>query len=242
MRNLFILALALLTISPVLAQEPTDFVELEYFFDKDPGYGRGLKIPTPPSPEINLDYDLDVSALTDGVHELYLRVKDSENRWSHYQKHTFIKFPGESNQQEIVKAEYFFDRDPGLGNGMPVEVKRGYSVLSSFQTDTRMLPIGRHTLFVRTMDAAGRWSLAASHNFQQVSERTGINVFEYFYDVDPGYGNGKHIDVDPDATSFPMTLEVKGLSPGMHVLYIRGMDSEGHWGLTNSFQFVVSGF
>lgn len=242
MRNPIFLTLMLLLAAPLLAQEPADLVELEYFFDKDPGYGQGLKVTTPGSPEINLDFDLDVSALTDGVHVLYLRIKDSEGRWSHYQKHTFIKFPGESNMEEIVKAEYFFDRDPGLGKGTAVEVNRGYGVAVTFDAETRFLPIGRHTLFVRTMDAAGRWSLNARHEFMQVSERTGVTMFEYFFDTDPGYGKGKYFDVDPGNTSFPLTLDVKGLSPGMHTLYIRGQDSEGHWGHTNASQFVVSGF
>jgi hypothetical protein len=55
---------------------------VEYFIDTDPGFGMGTPIAIPsPDKDLTLNFSVDVSALNDGDHVLYVRSKDGLNRW-----------------------------------------------------------------------------------------------------------------------------------------------------------------
>ncbi|MBC3542443.1 hypothetical protein H7U12_22385, partial [Rufibacter sp. H-1] len=54
----------------------------EYFFDADPGFGKGTNIPLTPGKDLdNLTFAADVTALEPGFHQLHLRFKDANGRW-----------------------------------------------------------------------------------------------------------------------------------------------------------------
>lgn len=66
----------------------------------------------------------------------------------------------------IARAEFYIDADPGVGNGTAMQATDG-----TFDSPTEALTAevnvggltsGPHTLYVRTRDAAGNWSVAAS--------------------------------------------------------------------------------
>jgi hypothetical protein len=61
--------------------------------------------------------------------------------------------------QSIIKAEYFFDIDPGQGNGINIPgVTQGDIVNLSFAVPTTGLSSGFHFLNVRAADVNGIWS------------------------------------------------------------------------------------
>jgi hypothetical protein len=60
-----------------------------------------------------------------------------------------------TNAQDIVFAEYYFDADPGHGNGTAVTVTADTVVDLSFTADLTGLTKGLHTLYVRTLDDSG---------------------------------------------------------------------------------------
>ncbi len=63
---------------------------------------------------------------------------------------------------------------------------------------------------------------------------------EYFVDSDPGRGDGKRIELSAaDSLSLNFTADLSDLHTGIHVLYVRGRDSQGHWSLLRSHPFVV---
>jgi hypothetical protein len=56
---------------------------------------------------------------------------------------------------------------------------------------------------------------------------------EYFLDADAGFGQNKLINFTPVADgSFAFTVDLAGVAPGFHKLYIRTKDSNGKWSLT----------
>ncbi len=56
---------------------------------------------------------------------------------------------------------------------------------------------------------------------------------EYFIDMDLGYGNNTLVSFTPVADgTFPLAIDLTGLQPGYHKLYIRTRDSDGKWSLT----------
>jgi hypothetical protein len=235
-----LLAIALLCAGVCAGQEPAELRDIEYFFDKDPGYGRGLKVASPPSPEINIDFIADVSSLANGIHTLYVRIKDEHGDWSLTHSRPFVKFPGASNQPKISGLEYFFDRDPGYGNGVSVNTDDANELSTIFTADVSSLGAGPHVLYTRVRDAAGKWSLTNAHAFVKTADKGGIVRFEYFFDTDPGYGKAKQLTVEPGQGAYTFDVDLAGLAMGVHTLYVRGQDADGKWGHTAAEQVVIS--
>jgi hypothetical protein len=75
-----------LTNDKVVICEPgtlPDIVQAEYFIDTDPGSGMGTNVPVTPANNIdNLVFMIDMTPLTAGNHNLFLRAKDSYGKWS----------------------------------------------------------------------------------------------------------------------------------------------------------------
>jgi hypothetical protein len=66
-----------------------------------------------------------------------------------------------------VRAEYYFDTDPGQGNGLAMSLS-AHPTNNGTATATATvsaLGSGQHTLYVRAQDDAGNWSALASRRF-----------------------------------------------------------------------------
>ncbi|MCH8007494.1 MAG: WxL domain-containing protein [Chloroflexi bacterium] len=72
-----------------------------------------------------------------------------------------------------------------------------------------------------------------------------IAAAEYFIDADPGEGNGTAMaaaDASFNSATENVTasVDVSGLADGGYTLFVRGVDSEGNWGATDSVALTVS--
>ena len=97
-----------LTHGPVLA---------EYYYDKDPGYGKG--IPLQKISTDTLHFVLSIEGLKAGAHMLYVRSADDGGKWSSTVARPLYVSP--VRQEQFVQMEYFFDdSDPGFGKATPL--------------------------------------------------------------------------------------------------------------------------
>jgi PKD repeat protein len=145
-----------------LSQVLPDIVQAEYFLNDDPGHGLGTNIPITPSTDLkNITFIADVSNLVEGFNRLVVRARDSNNKWTLSQINTFYKVSLSNTLPDVVQAEYFIDADPGIGMGINVPVDNpGVKVEDlSFVADFSELPLGKHTLFLRSKNANGVWSI-----------------------------------------------------------------------------------
>src|SRR6185295_13043913 len=119
--------------------------------------------------------------------------------------------------QTISNAEYFFDTDPGIGNGTPIVISPADPITFSATINSTGLLPGYHFLFVRTRSSDGSWSL---YEPKQFFIQQSITEAEYFFDTDPGVGLGTDIPVPPffDSGTFTSTVSTTGLLPGYHLL------------------------
>jgi hypothetical protein len=86
--------------------------------------------------------------------------------------------------QTIAVSEYFFDTDPGAGNGFPLAISTpADTVTFSSAISTSGLTAGRHYLYIRTQTSDGRWSHYEPREF---FIQVPIAEAEYFFDIDPG--------------------------------------------------------
>lgn len=145
---------------------------------------------------------------------------------------------GEAFAQSIDSVEYFFDTDPGTGNGNAYAVTLSDSITDSITFSFPGLTPGFHTLNFRVRDTNGTWSLYETRTFflndtlfdTQASFDT--SSAEYFFDTDPGIGNGTALTLAPgDSIQDTAIAVAAGQQPGFHNLYVRVKDTNNVWSL-----------
>lgn len=207
---------------------------IEYFYDMDPGVGNAMSFGSfPVTDSLFFSSPVATTGLTGGIHTLYIRTKDSDGRWSLAEPRTITVLP------VILAAEYFYDVDPGLGNAIsfgPFTNKD--SVNFSMLIPTSGLISGIHTLYIRTKDSDGKWSLSEPRTITVLPT---IVAAEYFFDIDPGIGNAIPVSSFSitDSVNFNTLIPTTELTGGNHLLYIRTKDSDGKWSLAEPRTFTV---
>ncbi|MFM9986589.1 MAG: hypothetical protein ACKVOK_15215, partial [Flavobacteriales bacterium] len=187
-------------------------------------------------------FTIDVSALSKGVHKMYLEVMNDEGKWSLYDEAN-IQVIGGVQMAQLNTVEYFFDDDPGFGQGIQIGVG-GNSVNSDFDLSVEGLSNGVHSLYIRVRNGAGQWSHYAMRLIQvNGAEYATIVAGEYFLDVDPGFGLGNPIDINGLTIDQDLDLSLAGVPNGVHKLYVRVMDDRGQWSHADEANIQVgSGF
>ncbi len=233
-------------ISDVPNINTVNITSAEYFFNTDPGIGNGITINSVNADVLNRNLNIGTGALPVGTHRLFLRVRNDNDEWSMYTYKTFRKSDVPvTNTADIVEAEYFFDTDPGLGNGTSIDVVDVASLDENFSIPTLGLSIGTHRMFIRVKNNDNRWSLYANKTFR-VSDIPDTNTSdiveaEYFYDTDPGIGSGVNVDVNDVASlNEDLIIPTSSLTIGTHRLFMRVKNSANRWSFYDTKTFRVS--
>lgn len=209
----------------------------EYFFDTDPGIGNGTPLSfTNPNDSVNQNFSVIIpTTLNSGPHQLYVRSRDEKGIWSHASEKSFYITP------KIIAAEYFYDTDPGKGLGTALSINSSNDSLN--QNFSIVVPAtlagGDHQLYIRTQEDNKVWSLCAERSFYLLPT---IVEAEYFFDTDPGYGNGTPLVITSPSDSINQTFTVSSpcLLSGQHYLYVRTKDTRGIWSHTDTSVVSVS--
>jgi hypothetical protein len=212
--------------------------KLEYFVDTDPGFGNATDVSiTPGSNVTNIAVPIDVTALSKGFHNIYLRSKDDAGTWSLTRRWMFVKDNAAVNTN---KFEYFIDTDPGFGNATDVSVTPANNIANLvIPVDISALSKGFHTIYLRSKDDAGSWSLTNRWMFVKELAAANVNKAEYFIDTDPGFGNATDVPVTAgtNIANVAIPINISALSMGVHNIYLRTKDINGTWSLTNRWLF-----
>lgn len=220
-----------------------NITDAEYFIDVDPGIGNGTAIAVTDGQNPSFVVNVVTTSLSNGFHTLAIRAKDASGNWGLYEKGMFFISSSSSNMPVIADAEYFFDADPGLGNGIAIPVNDGINPVFTVNISTSSLNNGFHTVSIRAKDAAGNWGLFDKGliYISPTSTNAGdMTTGEYFIDNDPGPGNGFPINI-PVGQAFAQNFVLnvpRTLMDGEHILAIRMFDD---WGLTDTKTFIVDG-
>lgn len=213
--------------------------KVEYFVDTDPGFGNATDVSITAAANIsNLLVAVDISALSKGFHNVYLRSRDDAGNWSLTRRWMFVKDIAAAN---VNKLEYFVDTDPGFGSATDVPITAGSNITNVvLPVDISALSKGFHTIYLRSKDDAGTWSLTNRWVFVKDIAAVNANKFEYFIDTDPGFGSATDVPVTPgnDIANLALPVDISALSRGFHTLYLRSKDDAGNWSLTNRWMFV----
>jgi hypothetical protein len=138
--------------------------QAEMFWDNDPGVGNGT-----PLLAFDGNFNDAIEAISGavssmpavGLHILNVRVRDNQNNWGPtFKTIVNVTNPLALRNINVSQAEFYFDTDPGQGQGFPLLAFDGnfdnaieaINQLWSFLPDT-----GLHVLHVRAKDVAGNW-------------------------------------------------------------------------------------
>lgn len=232
--------------TPVLS---TQVRRAEFFIDSDPGVGNATPISFSVSDAVSFPITIPVNTLSSGFHVIGIRVIDNEGRWSVFTQRTFYIVPpvNGSMAATVVKAEYFIDQDPGVGNGVVLPITSANPQSNIFTIDVSSVNPGFHRMCIRYQDNLGRWSHFMNRTFYIVpidaTPATHITKLEYFIDVDPDINtdvNGTGVTLTPSASvDQTLPIDISGVLPGDHILYLRAKDNLGNWSTIQEATFSI---
>lgn len=214
------------------AAELHEITELEYWFDGD--YSSVQTDPVANAAFLSINEQIDVSALSDGLHFVSSRFKDEAGNWSSAYATLFVKYPPDPTPDlhEIVKVEYWIDGDHTQVSTKSV-ASTGMLVIDE-QLDVSALNNGLHTLTYRFGDEAGGWSSAITTFFslyddEIVSAENKIVAYRYWPDSD--IASVREVEIASPVKSFKLddVIDLNGYPGGEHIISIQFLDSEGQW-------------
>ncbi|MBK8129504.1 MAG: hypothetical protein IPK53_11605 [bacterium] len=224
---------------------PQTIVQAEYFLDADPGQGFGMSLPVVPDDVANLSASVTAPSAA-GLHTVGVRTRDDQGHWSLADTRLFyVLDPEASNTNTIVAAEYFFNADPGQGQGTPIAVSPDETIILSLPVDVNALPNGLHSVTLRLQDDRGFWSIADSRLFYKLTasapQQQNIVAAEYFFNADPGQGQGTPIAVSPgQQVSISELLDLSALQEGLNSFALRLRDSRNLWSIADTRLFYIT--
>lgn len=237
-RLLLLTAAAILTVSSA-AQS----LEVEYYWDSDPGLGAATKTTVPVSSDGSIQFSAPTTGLAPGHHRLFVRAycQDGDNQ---YFAPTLVQDVDlfDANGTNLQYVEYFWDIDPGFGQAtrIALETPGLEATLNNLNIPVGAMSPGEHLLGVRVM-GADRWSPTFTQKVtvQPKGDDRLITRMEYFWDTDPGFGNGTSIaitageEVTLDNVTIPKDESITD-DLSNHVLGLRAYGN-GRWGPTFFF-------
>jgi len=215
----------------------------EYYIDNDPGFGNGTAISVSSGNVVDVAFNLDVSALSTGLHFLNLRTRTNDGSWSLTHSHHIMVDVFQSVDTEISEIEYFIDTDPGPGNATSVSISQGKVVDVTFQADLSGLTPGIHFINARAKTTDNTWGNPHIHPVfidvlgTEDSEITGV---EYFIDTDPGIGKATPVSILPGKViDLTFNLDLNGRDPGFHFLSVRSVSDDNTWSHAYTSMFLM---
>lgn len=145
--------------------------------------------------------------------------------------------------QSIVQGEYFFNTEPGVGNGTALSFTASDSVEFDVNLSLAALPAGFNHLYMRFQMDNGQWGLLHHKTLYVLPTPIPNSVLsgEFFVDTETGVGNGTpfEIIIPADTVEQEFVLELPELELGSHTLYIRYKNESGDWGMLEQRPFLV---
>lgn len=225
---------------PSLAQ-----MKVEYFIDEDPGFGKGKTVSAVVGANGEIDFDVSTLDLTPGVHTLGIRSYSIKEDGTAAFSPTITQVIRETKSHDLQCIEYFWDTDPGLNAATKIAIPAGAGLeyIANLDIPTDGVTNGHHTLGIRIYGDQG-WSPTMMSDVTVVNtESARLQCIEFFWDTDPGAGNGTLVAIPTVAgnvydTSFDVPTE--GISSGYHKLGIRTYGGLG-WSPTMMSDVMVKG-
>lgn len=221
--------------------QDANVVAMEYYLDTDPGVGLGTPITFAAGSSVLTSFSVPAASLTPGFHRIVVRARDEHNFWStQHQRSFFVQDMAVLEPESPITAmEYFFDTDPGVGNGTAIPFSTGAVVDVDAAISTAALAPGFHKIYIRARDEDGNWSMTSRAVFYLHASQNIVAV-EYFLNTDPGVGNATPLTITAaPGIEHTTTLPTSGLPEGTHTVGVRASREDDFWSETFVAEFSI---
>jgi len=232
---IMILGLALLTYS-LPAQQVTQY---EYWTDGSFATRTSVNLASPAT-DVTVTFQYNTAALSNGLHSMNTRFRDSNGKWSCVQTDYFFKTAALGNgSNTIIASEYWFDSD-FVGRTAETISSPVDDAIISKSVDVSALSSGLHVLNFRFQDAMGQWSCVQTDYFLKTPSLgldSNIMVsFEYW--IDTAFA-ARISGVTSPLSNLTLidSVAVAYLTEGYHILNYRFSDALGQWSCVQSDKF-----
>jgi len=218
-------------------QTPDNLTTAEYFWDTDPGFGKGAALALNGT-EVNTTLNVPTGTLSQGLHFLGIRLKTARGTWSPTQTQSvYIHAPNPTGDpNNLTTVEFFIDNDLGFGKNtvQKITAKGPEAALTVDLTIPPTLAVGTHLLGLRIQTERGQWSATQLSPFVVFSSQStnAISRIEVFIDTDPGYGAANSLAFTPTGgkeVTVDRPLELALSRAGKRYLFFRARDTAGRW-------------
>lgn len=229
-KTLLAFAISALSLPLVKAQSV-----VEYFWDTDPGVGKGQVLQSPTGTTATVTTFLDVGSLPVGIHTLGIRALNNSLFSSTYHRQFYVL----PTEEKFSRLEYSIDNDVPIGQGTALEYTHGNTIGFADNLPVGNLPAGMHTIYLRAI-STNHHSLTYSRSFYVPEKSYSVNAIEYYFDTDPGVGKATRMSATIEGDSLNMAFDINtdGLTDGVHKIGIRTL-TDGTWSATKVRQFLV---
>ena len=217
---------------------PTKVVRVEYYIDKDPGYGKGKAIPLTEDEDGYLSYNIPLTDIPEGFRLLGVRTLDDIGSWSQTQQTVFLNKKGRL-LPHIVRLEYYF-----TGEGAP-DKRYSYTLpkpSSSIDLETvadlsDLKPQKEYTIHVTAIDENGLKGNVVAATFSIKSpiliEKTEVTNLSCFGADDGSVTitathNDGDLEYSLDGKTYGTKHVFEGLAAGSYTAYVRAKGDADH--------------
>lgn len=234
--------LLLLVLFPLLVNAQS-INRVEYYWDTDPGHGSGLPLAFTPGPSLDFPATIPLTAVSEGFHILYVRAR-AAGRWSlPLARAVYVQRGAQiASASFITRVEYFIDVDPGRGNGVNVPITSAANITQNFTIPLGAVSEGFHLIYFRARTADAQWTLPVARPiFVQRTAQTASapNLRRLAYFIDTPTGPRGIVPLALNSENQSVTIDLTGVSPGFHILYLRAEDNNGRWSIVEAHPFVT---
>ncbi len=236
------------TYSAVIDSGTDIIIEGEYFVDNDPGFGGGVPVTLTPGNTVDGFFGANIATTLTGAHVIGFRVRTQSGLWSGTEETTFVVDPIPP-LPSLASISYVISDVAGSADFATANIldnQDGGSDLGFFTItyDLSGYAPGLYYLSVRAKDefgVEGTTYVTPMLVLEDQEELPTLSAFEYFVDVDPGYGEGNPILLSgaEDLFDSDVQFELTGVPPGQHTIYLRAKDSNGAYGVTQQQDIYV---
>lgn len=239
---------------PSIAEDVPPSLIVKYIYWLDDDYEHRVETPVGEYDEefttttIPAIASFDVSSLAPGVHYYNVRILDSNNMYSTTQRFIFSIPAVDSGDEpaDLKNIEYWFDDD--YANRVSTTASSSQATTASLnisEVDVSSLAPGVHYYNMRTQDEDGIWGAPQRFIFSIPSASSGtepadLQLYEYWIDNDYANRKSKQITDDEYTTDGTFaSIDMTGLSPGVHYYNMRAQDENGIWGAPQRIIFSI---
>ena len=214
----------------------------EYWFDED--YAGRVTSNVNPVATFDHIVGIPTSTLSDGLHTLHIRFKDSNSNYSSVTSQLFLKqAPSAGGNNEITAYEYWFDNDYAGKIAEAVSDGSRFNLMTSINTSS--LNNGLHRLNIRFQDTDGRWCSVLSHTFYKggltLNMSNKITSCRYWFDGDISNLYTLSTNSLDNPLHLIRNINASHLSPGQHTIFIQFLDEIGQWNTPIIENFIKFG-